>query len=168
VVILTYPKTDDSIWYCTSPDWLSGDLNASILAGLMSLNQILSSMASRVEKRVFTGSMQMSGSSELEDSNNLGASGMYEENQDSNYAMSLEDLLELKQNVLEAQGVMGEDKITLVPELGSVKMVIDIYSLLSKTIAESLGLFSDEPVFVSLSFEKSSVPSVSCTQRQSP
>lgn len=47
-------------------------------------------------------------------------------------------------------------------------MVIDIYSLLSEPLAKSLGLFQDEPVFVSLSYEKSSTPLVSCTQRQSP
>lgn len=47
-------------------------------------------------------------------------------------------------------------------------MVIDVYSLLSAPIAKSLGFFEDEPVFVSLSFEKSSLPLVSCTQRQNP
>ena len=67
-MVLNYPQTDDSIWYCTSPDWLSGDLNAAILAGMLSFNQILSNMASRVEKKALTGSLQLSGSSGLEES----------------------------------------------------------------------------------------------------
>ncbi len=116
----------------------------------------------------------MSGSDDLEASSlsssaaALGVSGMYEDGGDSNFALSLEEMVELKQHVAEAQGVLGEDHVTLVPELGSVKLVLDIYSLLSEPIAKSLGLFQDEPVFVSLSFEKSSTPLVSCTQRQSP
>ncbi len=127
MIVLNYPKTADSIWYCTSPDWLSGDLNASILSGLMSFNQILSAMASKVEKRVLTSSLQLSGSSGLEESlgasaAGLEASGMYGGNEDSNYALSADDLHELKLQVAEAQAVLGESSIVLVPELGAVKV----------------------------------------------
>jgi hypothetical protein len=121
VILLNFPTTADSIWYCTSPDWLSGDLNASILSGLLSFNQILSSLAAKVEKRVLSGSLQISGSSDgggslTSSAAGLEASGMYDDS-DTNFALSLEDLVELKQHVTEAQAVLGEDRVVLVPEL---------------------------------------------------
>ncbi len=126
-VVLNYPRTADSIWYCTAPDWLSGDLNASILSGLLSLNQILSSLAAKVEKRVLTSSMQLSGSSGMEDSlggsmAGLENSGMFVANEDGNFALSADELTELRQQVTEAQAVLGENNIVMVPELGSVKV----------------------------------------------
>ena len=95
-------------------------------------------------------------------------SGLYGDDGDNNYALTPEELADLKQQVAEAQTVLGDSNLTMVPELGAVKMTIDVYSMLNEHVAQSLGFTAEEPAFISFSFEKSHVPLISCTQRVNP
>ena len=68
----------------------------------------------------------------------------------------------------DAQAVLGDDRVKIVEELGSVKMVIDVFELLDAEIATKLGFFDDSPVFVTICYDRSSKPSISCTQLREP
>ena len=149
------------------------DLNQAILTGNLGFRQILGVTAKKVEKRL-AFSMESSGGS-LADSGglgesgqDLGVSGFYEEEDGRNFALTEEQLGELRIHVSEAQDVLGEDKVSIVDELGSVKLTLNVYEFMEKSIAEKLGFSVEEPIFLSFCYEKSPIPSVSCTQRVDP
>lgn len=82
--------------------------------------------------------------------------------------MNAAEYQQLVHQVEEAQKLLGADRVKLAEDLGSVKMVVDVFEMLDAEIALNLGFLPEEPVFLTFCYDNSIIPTVSCTQLTSP
>lgn len=81
-------------------------------------------------------------------STGLSASGFYDEDDGlRHFALTPAQYADLRRHVDEARELLGENRVQLVEELGSVKMTLYMFELLDALIAEKLGFHQEDPVF---------------------
>ncbi len=163
-ISINYPRDKDSVWFVTEPEWLAEALNVNILSGkLATLPSILGALTAAVARHNEQSdlvSSDASNASDLAQSGGLGVSGFYEDDDGGrHFALGPQQYADLKRHVEEAKEMLGEDRVQLVEELGAVKMTLNMYTMLDATLAQKLGFYPEEPVFVSFSYEKGPVPS---------